>query len=320
MQATEGNREVTAEAFAPEPRDHGYISWLDRLKRTSIECRALGDHLLDHIGLMDYERGPWAPFFQFWLFCDLAGRQKYDLQNKTCIDFGCGNLRPYSIASLLYMLGAKQVLCVDTAPLSDEADVALGLYSLLLSVLTRGTNAPIDKVHGSELEMRRRVAEFDMRRLYAGDLGGVPTALSFRQGDYRLLSQHERSFDLLISGSVLEHVADLSGYFAAFRENIASDGLIFSVIDLRDHRHFHGDSAWQFMIDGSDLASRFFINKLRYSEILKMIRRHGFLLVEEDNIIEVPTSEERKLFLPEFREMSELDITTMEMRIVLRPI
>lgn len=69
-----------------------------------------------------------------------------------------------------------------------------------------------------------------------------------------------QSIDLLLSNSVLEHVADLHGFFADCRRVLAPAGLMLHIVDYRDHffKYPYGfltfrRTTWQRWLDPGDL-------------------------------------------------------------------
>jgi hypothetical protein len=171
------------------------------------------------------------------------------------------NTRPFSVASLLYLAGTNEVTCVDYASLSSETDVALGVSSLLSSVLVNGMpNLAISDTSATDARIRKLIADFDVKRLFLGNL-----------------SAKRHKFGIMFSGLVLEHVVDLDACLALHRKSINLDGLACHAVDLRDHRYHHnGKSKWQFTIDRSDILLGY-ISKLRYLDFLTAFRKRTFL-------------------------------------------
>lgn len=286
----------------------------------SGEIRLLAQSLLAKITSSSYKMGPYASLVQFGQFCYLAGLDNYDVRNARCVDFGCGGTRPFNIASLLYLSGAKSALCVDHVTIKNEPDIALGIYCLLIQLLsTEIPHVRFSSIGATESLLKNRATEFDMRRLISGDLRGLPAQIRYLKRDFATIARKEREFDFLFTGSVLEHVSDVPGCLDMFRHSISSSGVIFAVVDLRDHRLYgNRASPWQFMLDGGDVAHGF-VNKLRYSDFVREFARAGFRISQMHVLKDEIPSQVRKNLLPEFRDLDETDLATVEMRVLLRP-
>lgn len=275
--------------------------------------------LLDRLTVPAYAWGPASTFFQFKQMSDLLTRQGISLHGKTCVDFGCGAIRPLSIASLLYLFGADNVTAIDVAPLHAEPPVAIGLYALVLAVMSGRLGIDTTCLAVPPSTLRERCAAFDWGALLKGDLRGVPQAVRYRAGDYLELPAHERRFDFLTSYSVLEHVAELPSYLFAFREAISDAGAIYAAVDYRDHRVYTiGASRWQFMKDDGDHAPGY-INKIRHSRLLQIVAVAGFKVAQIRIVQEEPSPEDLIGFLPRYLDMSRDDIITTEAHLLLSP-
>jgi hypothetical protein len=277
-------------------------------------------NLLDQLMTPAYAWGPAITFYELRQIADLVGRQRISLHGKTCVDFGCGAIRPLSTASLLYLLGADHVSAIDLVPPHDKPSVAVGLYALLLAVMSGRLGIDTTALGVSPSTLRERCAAFDWGALLKGDIRGVPPGIRLQTSDYLRLPAHERRFDFLTSYSTLEHVAELPSYLCAFREAISDAGAIDIAIDYRDHRTYTvGASRWQFMKDGGDHAPGY-INKLRHSELLQLITSAGFKVAQSRTVREEPSPQDLIDFLPQYQDMSRDDLTTTEAHLLMTPI
>lgn len=267
----------------------------------------------------DFHQGPWASLVQFGQICYLLDDLKFNISGKKFIDFGCGHERPFTISTLLYLCGASKCLGVDFAGYQNPKHVAFGLYATLISILSNELPGMVSSLGASQMEIRENITKFNVPSLFDGQISCLPKGIDNIVCDYKDLSIDERSFDLLFSGSVLEHVADLKLQLDLFREGIQPEGYLLAVIDLRDHRLYAGTAphAWQFMLDGSD-ASPGFINKLRCSKILEMCDEAGFDAVKVHKVAENVPADLRDRALPEFRDLSEEDLATTELWLCLK--
>lgn len=274
------------------------------------------------VGLMSpaYAWGPATSFVQMTLLAEMLMRERISLHGKTCVDFGCGSIRPLSVSSLMYLLGAENVLAVDMAEPGDEASRAVGIYALVLAVLSGRLGVDPTGLATTPRALRERCANFDLGALLSGDLRGMPSAIRLRTADYLALPAHERRFDLLTSHSVLEHVADVPAYLRGFRASVSASGAVFAAVDYRDHRLYTMQaSRWQYMLDDGDHAPGY-INKIRHSEMLRLIAAAGFAVAQIDLVQEDPLPGELRSFLPRYRDMAREDITVNAARILLKPV
>ncbi len=278
------------------------------------------DRLLGQLVAPAYAWGPASTFVQLKSIVELLALQRISLHGKTCIDFGCGAVRPLSVASLLYLLGADNVLAVDMVEPPAEAPVAVGVYALILAVLSGRLGTDTTRVAVTPRALREQCAAFNLGALLDGDLRGVPGTIRLRNGDYLALPPQERRFDLLTSYSVLEHVADLPSYLAGFRTSISDAGLLFAAIDYRDHRRYTVQaSRWQYMLDDGDHAPGY-INKIRHSEMRRLIAAAGFAVAQSRVVHEEPSAQELVGFLPRYRDMVSDDVTITEEHVLLTPV
>lgn len=278
------------------------------------------DDLLDQLTAPAFAWGPAIAFVQMKRLAGMLIRQRVSLHGKTCIDFGCGSIRPLSVSSLLYLLGADSVLAVDMAEPGNERLRAVGLYALILAVLSGRLRFDTTGLGVTPRALRDRCAAFDLGALLNGDLRGVPPAIRLQAGDYMALPEQERRFDLLTSYSVLEHVADLSSYLSSFRSSISAAGMLYSAIDYRDHRRYTTRaSAWQYLLDDGDHAPGY-INKIRHSEMLRRIAGAGFTVAQCEVVREEPPAQELLSFLPRYRDMPHDDIAITEAHVLLTPV
>lgn len=266
--------------------------------------------------------GPAGSIIQFNQFAAAAARCGVTVAGKRCLDFGCGPVRPLGVATLLYLAGAKRVVGVDLARSGDPGAVATTtLSALLVAVLSPGSiDFPL--LAATRAEVLARIAAFDPAALLEPRLeGGVPDALVVRHCRYDQLPAAEQKFDVAVSNSVFEHVADISGVLTQLRRGIADDGALYAAIDYKDHRIYSGKpgmSAWQYMIDGLDEPPGD-INRLRHSEMMSVIRDCGFAVADLTKEPGTPSDGERARFLPAYRDLSEDDVGTLGARVLLRP-
>jgi len=71
------------------------------------------------------------------------------------------------------------------------------------------------------------------------------------------------------------------------------------------------------MIDDSDYKPGYF-NKIRHTHFIQIINECGFDVIDRACSIGLPTEDERKSFLPEYKSLNEEDIMTLEAKLLLK--
>jgi SAM-dependent methyltransferase len=264
--------------------------------------------------------GSYVPRIQFEHYLELTERRGLRLEGKKVIDFGCGAHRPFSGALLYHLCGARRVLAIDLEPAFDIGSVAVGLVSEILLIMFGGSVFDLERAGVPRQDVIKRLADVDIPALLRGDLRiGLPQSVEWKNCYFEDLSPDEQSFDVLISNTVFEHVADVAGTFRALRRNISPDGFMVITIDYKDHRIYEGTatSFYQYMIDGGEPVG--FINKVRHTEFIGIAASEGFEVQEFALETVSPSSEERAGFLAQYADSSELDISTCGARVLFRP-
>ncbi len=265
-------------------------------------------------------RGGHYSFLQISQLLELGRAYPNLIKDKRIIDFGCGAARPIASSALLYLLGASSTLAIDLERPFDPAAVAVANYGNIIAVIS-GV-APIDFTL-SDVDIsyaRSRAADFDLAGLLQGELyESLPRAVNYRVCRYQDLTVDEKKFDLMISSSVFEHVADIEDVLTDARQAISTSGYIYTSVDFRDHRLYsQGLSPWQYLLDGGDHEPNY-INKIRYTSMVAVFNRTGFEIVSSKIVREeLPPSVDNEL-LPEYRMLSTLDKEAVEARFLLRP-
>lgn len=185
-------------------------------------------------------RGPGAPLIQFDRFLSLAENAPVRIDVDKAMDFGCGAGRPFSISTLLYLFGAREVVALDVVAYDETQapSIAKNLWLLLMIMLAGESGLEYSKLYNRKL-IESRVCDFDMDALRAGRLSeGLPGAIQQKAGDYVTLADEIGSIDLVLSNSVFEHVASLRETMRLLRTHMAPSGFVYSDIDYRDHRQY----------------------------------------------------------------------------------
>lgn len=267
-------------------------------------------------------RGGFYSFYQINQLLRLSEKYPGIVRNKRILDFGCGATRPVAASIILNLLGARSTMAIDLEAPFDPAGIAVAEYGNILSVISGLSPIELHHVNADLSLCRSRAADFDLSALLGGDLrGGLARNVGYKLSRYQDLSEGERKFDLMISNSVFEHVADLEDVLTCARQSIASDGFIFAGVDFRDHR-WYTDTAkwsfWQYLIDDGDHQPGY-INKIRYSAMNELIQRAGFRILEAHTVRDAMSPDFEAGLLPKYRAMSREDKETTECLYLLKP-
>ena len=265
-------------------------------------------------------RGGYYSFLQICQLLELGRAHPNLIKGKRIIDFGCGATRPITSSTLLYLLGASSTLAIDLERPFDPAAVAVAEYGNIVSVISGlsmidFTISDVDITYAC-----RRAADFDLAGLLKGELyQSLPRAIEHKICRYQDLSVEQKKFDVMISSSVFEHVADIEDVLTHARQSISANGFIYTSVDFRDHRLYsRGLSGWQYLLDGGDHEPNY-INKIRFTEMTMIFNRTGFEVVSSKVIREeLPPSVNDNL-LPEYKSLSTLDKEAVEAQFLLRP-
>lgn len=296
-------------------------------ERLNIYCpetvivKSAFDALFDSVLKTHSYKGPDIAALYFNKFVSLAKNHNVSLAGKRIMDFGCGQARPLELSILLYLCGARRVLAIDLREISDQAAVSVMAAGTIIAALSGKLIFDHEQIGVGRETIRRQAANFDIEKLLRNDIaGGVPDDIWIRQEYYANLPQKERAFDIMVSNSVFEHVSDLPTHFAQFRANIDNKGVIYIAIDYKDHRIYSAGSKasmWQYLMDGDDGNGD--INCVRHTRFLEMATAAGFEVLECLEVKAYPSEDEKQNFLPEYRDISELDLTTVAAHVLLQP-
>ena len=196
------------------------------------------------------------------------------LKRKVFLDFGAGIYSPLAVAMVLYANGFSKCIAFEPTPIVTE--VALGSVSQTISnIFQNPTQFNFSGIPDSEF--KERLSHLDFTRLFEKieslnsrnsrvvDLGGVVLVSSLEE----ILS-----VDVVLSNSVLEHVADLKSSMSQLHSALADDGLCIHTVDYSDHRAIDSDvNLFEMYYDGI-LAD---INGLRPSDIERIFSDAGFI-------------------------------------------
>lgn len=264
--------------------------------------------------------GPGPALFQFNQFADAVLDASLSVEGKRCIEIGCGFARPYGLATLLYLCGAKSVIGIDEAQSADPGAVANTILLSLLISLLQPELAGFDKFSLTREALYKKVGDFNLHYLFRLQLeDSVPTSVRIRHCRFDGLRENEKEFDVAVSSSVFEHVDDMFGLMTSLRTHISAGGFVFTGIDYRDHRIYsrEASSPWQYLVDDGHTGH---INKIRHSQMVEIFRRCGFSVRVCTVDVGSPSVEEREKFLPKYAHLSEADLETLSARVLLFPV
>lgn len=145
----------------------------------------------------------------------------------------------------------------------------------------------------------------------------------------------EDEVDFIMSTAVLEHVMDPAGVYRKMAEVTPRGGWMFHAIDLRDHRHFDVDPLAFLTLTEAEYAPIKSENRLRASHHRALMDAHGFDVVVEwghvigpdgkhswvehgNDFVPGVTEAQREQFLPEFRRLDLLDLSTTSVQMLCR--
>ncbi len=265
-----------------------------------------------------FNTGPAIPFIQLGRFLELADKANFNVEGKRCMDYGCGQDRTFSIATLLYLLGSESVVVIDTLPPNDESILAKRVW-YLLAVLALDTSALKLKSTYQNQIIKTRIFDFDLDALKQGCLyDGLPNSIKLYTGDYHNLAEEIGELDTIVSNSVFEHDPKIETTLKIFRKYLRQDGCIYTDIDYRDHRMYvSGLSPWQYLIDDSDVSPNY-INKIRTTEMKNIIHNADFNIAALNQISTPPIQEVIDQFLPKYQKLHNHDINILQDTLLLK--
>jgi hypothetical protein len=227
------------------------------------------------------------------------------------------------MSTLFWLNGAGRCIAIDMAGLQDQSAAASSLGQLLHDCRN---DVPKWLMPGSSPEIfLDRLAQLDTSHLEAGRLYQCVSRapLVHIVGRIEEALRESGSVDIVVSATVLEHVADLSGVVSHFKKLLSRDGAMYHNIDYSDHG-VHVDSSlnyWSFMTEGHevpDIKDGGDINKLRNSEVEKIFRDAGFALDMDPLFRQTPPEQVVHSLLPQYRRQSKDDLELVSTGLFLR--
>ena len=196
------------------------------------------------------------------------------LTGKNIIDYGCGNVSPFSFSLILFANGANSIYAVEPAPL-DLSNAIESTFLLLKEMFEKPELFNLTYDDPSELTKRLSLINFKALREATDpnapiDLGPIKLVKSIQDISV------EPIFDLIVSISVLEHVENLVDDMCRQRKLLRNHGTIIHTVDLSDHRIKAKDyNPIKFYYDDVLVAG---CNGLRDSDLMKIFHECGFIV------------------------------------------
>ncbi|MEH2324227.1 MAG: hypothetical protein V7K32_11755 [Nostoc sp.] len=179
-----------------------------------------------------------------------AGKEKYVLRDKICLEIGSGWLLTHSL--VFYLLGAKKVYATDVDPLLQPENIFKAVsksvsWSILDSLCTFEDRDIIRFRLNKLLSLKNLSVEV------LQDLGieySAPIDLSQKMPS-------EEKLDFIFSKSVLEHVPvkDVVPLLENLVSSLSEDGFMFHLIHLVDHKNSN-EKPFDFFIYQEEAYSR----------------------------------------------------------------
>ncbi len=251
---------------------------------------------------------------------DITLPQMPELLGATCLDFGSGGLNPGGGLFALLLAGAQRGVALDIDDI-DSIPCAVGaLYTVLCAAIT-GTTEP--GIPGTPAEILARIASFDVAKLAAGDPSGIDEdRLRYRQTRIQDADIPDGSIDILVTNSVLEHIADLDDVLAELARVVRPGGLASHAIDGFDHRHYGQPdtiSPHEFLFDPSDAAMICGCNRIRPLAFAERFEKAGFEVRKIVPSHRLPlTDADLERLAPSFRDLPREHLEVTRARYYLR--
>jgi SAM-dependent methyltransferase len=226
------------------------------------------------------------------------------LQGARCVDVGCGGLNPGGSLFAFLLAGAESGIGVDLDDVDSQSLAVRSLYTVLCAVLTQACKP---RVPAPVSDLLARVDSFDLAKLARGDISGVDhSRLAFVQRPLGKAGIEPASVDILVSNSLLEHVAEPDSLIADMAKIARPGSLSVHGIDGTDHRWYADPSHHRlgFLKEDADAKLIRGCNRIPPLAFGEIFERCGFEVrgIHEGPRLEL-TSSEVGSFAPRFRDV-----------------
>lgn len=244
------------------------------------------------------------------------------IAGKRILDFGCGKSNPLALSSLFYVNGAAETFAVDLSPANEKAS-GESLFMLFRNALALPDGYKDEDVDWATFASR--VHEFNLDALSRGDFqNGIGEA----KCRYHVIGHEQYAgvmsdIDYVYSQSVLEHVFGLGDVLKSLRGVMKKGGIMAHQVDFHDHRRRYlgmdGINPWLFLTEDTEFA-RTHCNRIRYTEMSEIIEQSGFKIVVGKRSRRPFPPELREQLLPQFKDLSDIDLETLMAHFVLEAV
>lgn len=251
---------------------------------------------------------------------------KNNLQNITLpksgavVELGCGVHDAVALSVFFYLNGYDKAYAIDIQPLRNPAYSAISLYDILSNVAlfperyTYGDTTPE--------QILERLKKIDVERFEDGDfesgMQALQNQISYQVCDIADSDISKDSVAVLFSFAVYEHLMDVESANKKIYDALVPGGYAYHFIDIADHRSYSPKpefNPFTFLTESVAPKSQ---NRWRKSEFINSFEQCGFEVVEVASTqMEIPKETRAKL-LPKWQAMSDEDIETIKLRILLK--
>jgi SAM-dependent methyltransferase len=236
------------------------------------------------------------------------------------LDLGCGTHDPLALAAYFALNGFEPAYCCDLSGPRNEFYSALSMYEIMANI--RAFPARYRFRDARIVDILERWKQFDVEEFERGELmpglGRMQDRLTYHVGDILGLAAPAQSLSVVVSFAVLEHVQDLEAVNRWLYERTAPGGLHFHFIDMADHRSYEVGSKTDPLAFLTEAEAPAGMNRVRASEHLAAFERAGFQVLKASRKKAALDDDIAGRLLPPWRDMSEDDLTTLKLTVVLR--
>lgn len=307
---------LLARLEAPEPAG----SYLENQRRITL-FRSLRDRLDRLLDTGENRLTPRhiATYFGFTHYCVV--HHGLPLRGATYLDVGCGSVNPFGRMFAHLMAGAFRAGCLELDPLQHPASAARALAQLVAAVAV-DPSVVFAGLPVRAADCLANVADFDTRRLAAGDLGGIPPdRLRLLTTPLAAAGIPDGYVDVVVSNSVLEHVADPEPTLREMARVTRPGGFAMHGIDVADHRSYAQPQLHrlEFLTHDPGAPIVHGCNRLRLVDFERLFAAAGFdVLARMPGQAEPIPPELRRRLLPPWRGLPDADLATTWCNYLLR--
>lgn len=278
-------------------------SIIDRFAESHSNSTLSATRTADHLGtLLSRAREELGPN---WFSADQLART-------SALDFGCGRRNPLGLSILLYANGVQHVCAIEPGAI-DVSSARTAAVELIKAVMLAPEKFNYSGIGNRELKSRCASIAFER-------IDQLGTAASIDFGGIRLVRSlnDERSdqFDLVVSCSVFEHVADLQHEIRSHRRLMRNGSVGVHIVDFSDHRKTAEPyDPFAFYYDDGQPG----LNQLRPSDIRQLFSDAAFDVAVRGEVRLGSEELDYSRLRERFRRYSEEDLTTRQATFIVQP-